>query len=183
MVKAIFLDRDGTINELNSQGFVHQPDNFRFLPGALEGLKEFSKMGYKLIIVTNQSGIGHGFYTEEDMHSVHEKMVQLLSEEGIEIHDINYCPHKRGEGCSCRKPRPGMIATAIEKHGIDISRSFMVGDNTKDIKVGENAGLKTIGLNTGYGLKDGNITVKPDFMASSLLEAAEIVRKVENGSS
>ena len=134
MKKAVFLDRDGTINV--DYGYVYQYEKFEFIEGVLETLKKLQKMGYALIIVTNQSGIARGYYTEEDMHLLHKKMCEDLEKEGIQITDIYYCPHLTG--CTCRKPQLELFYRATKEHDIDLSHSIAVGDKMRDLSLCEN---------------------------------------------
>ena len=137
--RAIFLDRDGVINE--DLGYVHRIEDFRFLPGVFEALRRLQKMGYALVVVTNQSGIGRGFYGEEEFMRLSGWMRERLQEEGIELLDILHCPHHPDAGCECRKPEPGMILEAARRHGIDLGRSWMVGDRPSDIEAARRAGV------------------------------------------
>lgn len=129
MNKAVFLDRDGTINV--DYGYVYQYEKFEYIDGVKETLRTLQDMGYKLIIITNQSGIARGYYTEEDMKALHEKMCADLENEGIHIEDIYYCPHL--SGCSCRKPKTSLFYRAAREHKIDFARSIAVGDKIRDL--------------------------------------------------
>ncbi|RME54273.1 D-glycero-beta-D-manno-heptose 1,7-bisphosphate 7-phosphatase [Candidatus Woesearchaeota archaeon] len=173
MAKAIFLDRDGVINK--EVQFVARPEEFHLLPNTIEALKLLNKTDYKLIIITNQSGMGYGYYTEENYNAVTDKMLKLFAEEGIRIDDIFYCPHRYEEECNCRKPNTGMLKKAKAKYDIDFSQSWLIGDKTSDIKAGENIGAKTILVLTGAGGKDSRYDIKPDYVAADLLEAAYFI--------
>jgi len=182
MYKAVFLDRDGTINVDN--GYVHKIEDFRFIEGSIAGIRMLQEMGYKLIITTSQSGIGRGLYTEEDVKSVHAHMISELVREGITIDDIYFCPHHSEEGigkykidCKCRKPKTGMIDEAVAEHDIDVRQSYVIGDKTADIAMGQNAGCKTVLVRTGKGGKDGKYDATPDIVAENLLEAAKMIRE------
>ena len=140
--KAVFLDRDGTINVYKS--YAWKIEDFLWIPEAKEGLRILSKTDYKIIIVTNQSGVGRGYYTKEDVERLHEWLKKECETLGIRIDGIYYCPHHPDEGCHCRKPKPGMIHQAAEELNIDLKKSWMIGDNPKDIAAGHAAGLKTI---------------------------------------
>ena len=139
MQKAIFLDRDGVINV--DRGYVHTIEDFEFIPGLFEALRHFQRLGYKLIIVTNQSGIGRGYYSEEDFLRLSKWMREQLLKEGIEIADIFYCPHHPDSDCLCRKPKSGMLEEAIKKHRVDPSQSWMIGDKPSDIEAARSAGI------------------------------------------
>ncbi len=146
MTKAIFLDRDGVINE--DFGYVHKIENFHFIPGVFEALRHFKSLGYKLILVTNQSGIGRGYYSEEDFKKLTQWMQKRLEKEGVRLDAIYYCPHHPDTGCDCRKPQPGMIVRAIEEQDIDAVSSWMIGDKPSDIEAAKRAGIAhTILLN------------------------------------
>ena len=146
MTKAIFLDRDGTINK--DIGYLWDPDDFAFLPGAVEAIKIFHDLGYKVIVVTNQSGVARGFYGEEDVRRLHDHMDKLLALEGAFVDAYYYCPH-HPEGvveaykkvCGCRKPAPGMIKQAEKEFGLDLSQSICVGDKDADVLAGMNGGV------------------------------------------
>lgn len=140
--KVIFLDRDGTINK--DDGYISSPDDFHFLPNAIEALKLMKQTGFLLIIITNQSGIGRNYYTEEDYHKVTDKMITTLKANNLVIDDCFYCPHSPESNCDCRKPGTGMIEQAIEKWNVDISKSFFIGDKLTDIQAGNACNLETI---------------------------------------
>lgn len=138
---AVFLDRDGVLNE--KVHFLHEPEKLKILPGVIEGLKKIQGK-FKLVIVTNQQGIGLGYYTKEDLFKVNSKMLGIFSEHGIVIDKIYFCPHSLSEGCTCRKPGIGMFLRAKEELNIDMPCSFMIGDQSTDILAGKEAGVKTI---------------------------------------
>ncbi|MFD2043598.1 D-glycero-alpha-D-manno-heptose-1,7-bisphosphate 7-phosphatase [Ornithinibacillus salinisoli] len=142
----IFLDRDGVINEVLSHRvkFVNKPKDFFLLDGVGESVKRFNDAGYHVFVVTNQGGIGLGYMKEAALHDIHKKMEEDLAEYGAKIDDISYCPHKPHVGCACRKPEPQMIVKLAEKHGIDLAKSYMVGDREPDIVAGKQAGTKTV---------------------------------------
>ncbi len=142
-VKAVFLDRDGTIN-INEPEYVHRKDDFKFVPGAIEALKKLSQTDYKIIITTNQSGIGRGYFTEKDLKLLHQWMLEKFKKEKIRIDKIYYCPHHPKDNCFCRKPKPGMIEKAVKDFGINLSKSWIVGDDKRDIAMGKEVNLRTI---------------------------------------
>ena len=156
MNKGIFLDRDGTINI--EKDYLHRIEDFEFEDGALEALKIFQDLGYKIIVVTNQSGIARGYYSEEDLSLLNDYMIKEAKKEGIEISAVYYCPHHEEKGvgqykikCECRKPNPGMLLKGIEEFKIDPSQSYMVGDRKSDLEAGDRSGIKSILVKTGYG--------------------------------
>lgn len=138
--KAIFLDRDGTLIE--DRGYLADPEGVVLLSGAGDALRLLQDAGYLLIVVTNQSGIGRGYFTLEAMHTVNARMNELLAEHGVTIDDIRYCPHGPDDGCACRKPLPGMLCDAAEAHGIDLAQSAMIGDQPRDAAAGVAAGCE-----------------------------------------
>ncbi|OMH40121.1 D-glycero-alpha-D-manno-heptose-1,7-bisphosphate 7-phosphatase [Desulfurobacterium indicum] len=140
MQRAIFLDRDNTLIE--DDGYIHEPEKVKLLPGVGEGLKLLKDAGFLLIVISNQSGIGRGYFKEEDFHAVNKKLNQLLKHYNVQIDDFFFCPHKPDEGCSCRKPEIGLFLRAAEKWNINLKESFMVGDKISDIEAGNRAGCK-----------------------------------------
>lgn len=157
--KAIFLDRDGTINI--DKNYMYKVEDFEFVKGAVEGLKILYDMGYKLIVVTNQAGIARGYYTEEDLKKLNSYMEEKLLEKGIKIEKSYFCPHHFEHGigkykidCECRKPKPGMILEGIKEFCIDKEKSFMVGDKMSDAKAGINAGVTPIIVASGKEITD-----------------------------
>ncbi|MFW9936249.1 MAG: D-glycero-beta-D-manno-heptose 1,7-bisphosphate 7-phosphatase [Candidatus Thorarchaeota archaeon] len=172
---AIFLDRDGVINkEVN---YLSNPDDFEFIPGSIEALKILKELNFLLIIITNQAGIARGFFTEESLKKIHDKMNKILQENSIKLDEIFICPHHPDftGPCDCRKPSPGMIFKAKEKYNIDLRKSFMVGDTLKDVKTGIAANCKTVLVQTGYGQEEviKISDFKPDFIFNNLLEFAK----------
>lgn len=173
--QAIFIDRDGVINKEIS--YLHEPEKFEFLPNVLEGMKKMQGMGFKIVVVTNQAGIGLGYFTKEDFYKVNRVMLKGVSKAGIMIDKIYFCPHGINDDCDCRKPKPGMLLRGKQELNLDMKNSYMIGDMTSDIKAGENAGTKTILVKTGYGGKDGGDAIKSDYVAEDLLDAAEFILK------
>jgi D-glycero-D-manno-heptose 1,7-bisphosphate phosphatase len=138
--KAFFLDRDGVINV--DHGYVFRMEDFEFMDGIFPVLRELLSRGYKLIVVTNQSGIGRGYYTEEDFRRLTAWMTEQLASEGIELAGIYSCPHSPESDCGCRKPAPGMFLQAIRELGIDPGRSWMIGDKPSDMAAAFAAGIR-----------------------------------------
>ena len=176
--RAIFLDRDGVINkEVN---YLSTPDDFEFIEGSIDALILLKQKGFLLIVITNQAGIARGYFTEEDLTQIHEKMIRILEQHDINLDGIYYCPHHpefTGE-CTCRKPKIGMFLKAKEKYDIDLKSSYMVGDTLNDIKAGYNAKCKTVLVLTGYGEEEKSkiITLKPDYIYNNLLEFAKNIK-------
>ncbi|MCH8127034.1 HAD-IIIA family hydrolase [candidate division KSB1 bacterium] len=174
---AVFLDRDGTINV--DDEYLHEPEKLQLLPNALPGLKNLQNMGFKLVIITTQAGIGLGYFTKEDFYKVNRMMFGLLKEENILIDKIYFCPHSITENCGCRKPGTKLIDRAIEDLNINTVNSYMIGDKTCDILAGKNAGLCTILVETGNAGKDGEFDIDPDFIAIDLLAASKWILERE----
>jgi D-glycero-D-manno-heptose 1,7-bisphosphate phosphatase len=176
MTKAVFLDRDGTLNK--DQGYVHKTEDFELLPGVIEGLKILQD-DFIFIIISNQSGIGRGYYTEEDFFAFNNLLVETLAKEGIKIQSTYFCPHLKEEKCDCRKPNTKYIDLSVIKYNINKAESWMIGDHPSDIILGNNAGIKTVFLLTGHGsehtedLKKKNIN--PTFIAEDFLSAAKFI--------
>lgn len=143
MKKAVFLDRDGTINE--EVNYLHECDKMKFIPGAVEALKLLKEKGYLLIVVTNQSGVGRGYFPVEDVDRVHDYMNELLRASGAEIDGFYYCPHVEEDRCSCRKPMTGLYRKAQTDFDIDMEQSYMVGDKITDILAAKELGCR-VGL-------------------------------------
>ncbi|WP_426446770.1 D-glycero-alpha-D-manno-heptose-1,7-bisphosphate 7-phosphatase [Paenibacillus sp. S-38] len=175
MTKAVFLDRDGVLNEVKTKRvrFVNRPLDLHLLPGSAEGLRILRTQGYALYLVTNQGGIGLGFMKETSLIEVHIRLLKLLQAEGAALDDIAYCPHRPKAGCACRKPKPGMLLRLAEKHGIDLASSWTIGDMETDVAAGAAAGTRTIRIG-----KAGEET-KADALAPSLLEAARQIAAAE----
>lgn len=151
MNKALFLDRDGVINV--DKGYVHKIEDFEFIDGIFEVLKYFQEKGYLLIVVTNQAGIGRGYYTEEEFHILNNWMLEEFRKKGINITKVYYCPYHPVHGIGkykkdafCRKPNPGMILKAKKEFNINLTESILVGDKFTDILSGKNAGLNKLVL-------------------------------------
>lgn len=142
-VKAVFLDRDGVIN-INNPEYVHKIEDFKFAPGVIPALQKLSQSDYKIIIATNQSGIGRGYFTENDLGKLHQWMLDEFKKEKIRIDKIYHCPHSPNDNCSCRKPKTGMLEKAVQDFGVNLSKSWVIGDSERDVQMGKEANLKTI---------------------------------------
>ncbi len=178
MNAAVFLDRDGTINE--EMGYINHIDRFMLLPGAAEAIRRINESGIKAVVVTNQSGAARGYFPLELIDQVHNKLHQLLKAEGAFLDGIYTCVHapsRKGEvgACDCRKPKIGLMLQAAHELQIDPGRSYVVGDRLKDIVMARNARAKAILVLTGYGKGELEFLaaskVQPDFIAVSLAEA------------
>ena len=175
--KAIFLDRDGTLNK--DSGYVHKIEDFELLPGVIEGLKLLQDE-FIFIIITNQSGIGRGYYTVQDFHAFNNLLLTTLSKEGIEIKATYFCPHLKEEDCDCRKPKTKYINTAVSEFNINLQLSWMIGDHPSDINLGTNAGSNTIFLLTGHGMEHyqelEEKKFNPTIVAEDFLTAAKKIK-------
>lgn len=149
--KAVFLDRDGTLNV--EKEYVHRIEDWEWIPGAIDALVALKKAGFLVIVVTNQAGIARGYYTDAEVNRLHAWINQELKKHGAMIDAFYHCPHHpefSGE-CECRKPRPGMIYQASSDLDVSLSQSWLIGDKASDIQAGLAAGVKPILVSTGYG--------------------------------
>ncbi len=160
-MKAVFLDRDGVINK--DYSYVYQKEKFEFCEGVFESLRYFLSLGYRLFVVTNQSGIGRGYYTQEDFDELTSWMLGELTCRGVCVTKVYHCAHSPEEGCGCRKPETGMFEQAQREFGVDMGSSWMIGDKLSDIRAGVNAGIsKTIFINSST-CKEASYSVKSIF--------------------
>jgi D-glycero-D-manno-heptose 1,7-bisphosphate phosphatase len=188
MNKAVFLDRDGTVNE--EVGYLTDLSRLRLIAGAGAAIKRLNHAGYKVILVTNQSGVARGYFPESLVHEAHERLTNMLREEGAVLDGIYYCPHHPTAGnanytmaCDCRKPGTGLIDTAAMDFDIDINRSFMIGDKWSDVELAQRAGVHAILVMSGFapdepGNKRPDHVLDPDYTASNISEAVDwIIRR------
>lgn len=174
MNKAIFLDRDGTINAgVPKYERVDSVDKVELLPNAIEGLALLSKLGYKYFFITNQAGLAEGIISQSDFDTINNEVLRQIKPSSIEISKTYVCPHGEGSNCDCRKPKPGLLLSAAAEYDIDLAQSWMIGDRLTDIQTGANAGTRTILVKTGA------ITDSPDatYVADDLLDAAQYIYK------
>lgn len=180
--RAIFIDRDGTLNE--DIGYVSTPDELILYPWAAEAVRLVNHSEFRAVVITNQSGIARGMYSEETLGKIHERMIDELAREGARIDAVYYCPHHPEIGdlnyrvrCNCRKPRTGMLDAAASDHNIDLTRSFVIGDKTSDILLADNAGAGAALVMTGYGretLAHPELwRCRPLFVAENVLQAVK----------
>jgi len=175
--RAVFLDRDGTINE--EVGYLRSLGQLAVFPWSAEAIRDLNRAGIKVVVVTNQSGIARGYFDEHFVRQVHRRLQDLLGRKGAFIDAFYYCPHHPTEGippyrkvCSCRKPEAGMLLQAARDLQIDLLRSYMVGDMMKDVQTGQRVGAKGILVETGYGSAEKlNTPPHPDYTAATLLDA------------
>ncbi len=170
---AVFLDRDGTLNF--DPGYLSQARQFRFLPKVRHALRMLSENGLELFVISNQSGIGRGLITREQLDEIHQKMTRELKKSGVALRGIFVCPHSPLDACQCRKPSPKLVLKAVRAHRIDLWNSYFVGDKITDVETGMRAGLQTVLLTGGKSkanAKQAGI-VEPHHIAGNLLEAAK----------
>lgn len=149
------------------------------IPGVGSSLRSLSQLGLGLVIVTNQSGIGRGYFDLERLEQIHQRLVALLEAEGVHLDGLYFCPHLPEKGCHCRKPEPGMLEQAVAEIGLDTKASFVVGDNWVDIELGRRVGATTLLVHTGYGAQiAADPTVKPDYSVGDLAEAALVIQNL-----
>ncbi|AGB41578.1 histidinol-phosphate phosphatase family protein [Halobacteroides halobius DSM 5150] len=168
MNKAVFLDRDGVINNFKKP--VNTPQELELYPWTAKAIKKLNQSGYQVYIVTNQGGIECGYLSAKDLARIHQHLIITLKEDNAIIDDIEYCPHFKTK-CECRKPNPGMILKLANKYNIDLDLSFMVGDRKSDIIAGQKAGCKTIKVGSKYP--------QADFSVENLAAAVDIILKVK----
>jgi len=181
----VFMDRDGTISQ--EVGYINHLSRFQIYPWSAQAIRTLNQKGLKTIVVTNQAGVARGYFTEDLVIQVHEKLRQEMALAGASLDAIYYCPHHPSLGpapyrqeCSCRKPKPGMLYRAAEELDLDLSRSFVIGDRYGDIELAHNAGTHSIFVLSGYGLGEyeyhrQNWKVQPERVAENLLEATQMV--------
>ncbi len=167
--RAIFLDRDGTM--AIDVSYCSRPEDFELFPNTARAIKLLNEHDYKVIVITNQSGVARGYFTEDTLGRIHQKMLKKLAEEGARIDGIYYCPHHPSDNCECRKPKPKMVMQAVSEHDIDLKQSFMVGDKPLDIQLGKNVGCRTVLIPANTGETEV-APGSPDYTASDLLQAA-----------
>ena len=188
MNKAAFLDRDGVINRKAPEGqYVTHWEEVEFLPGVAAAIAMLNKAGFRVIVVSNQRCVAKGLVTTEEVEALHKKICRELADQGAVIDAVYFCPHEAGHGsglesghesgpaCDCRKPAPGMLLTAAKDHRIDLYASWMIGDSAADVAAGKSAGCRTVLI----GGVDNSAAAAPDFVAQSLLDAAQKILEME----
>ncbi len=170
--KAVFIDRDGVINK--EVGYLHKIKDFKFIDGVFDACLYLQNLGYHLIIVTNQSGISRGYYSENDFHVVNNWMLEQFSHQDIKFLDVFFCPHGPESTCNCRKPQPGMFIQANDKHDIDMNNSWMVGDKEADIQAANAAGINnTIIVKSGHTINERNSNAT--YIIDSIAQVKEVI--------
>lgn len=184
MIKAVFVDRDGTLCE--EVGPIDRWEQIQWIPDAVDALREVSRMGYGVVIVSNQAAIGKGLIKYADVQRVNEQLIRFLLDHGVDLKDSVFCPHHPDASalgykiaCDCRKPQPGLILRAASRHEIDISRSLMVGDNLTDVVAGRHAGCLTGLVLTGHGKRFR--TELADFSIDSIKQLPSVIGSYGEG--
>lgn len=174
MAGLVVLDRDGTVIE--ERPYLSDPAQVRLLPNAAAGLRALRDAGLRLALVTNQSGVGRGFFGPGAVASVNARMLSLLAAEGVTVDRIFVCPHRPEERCACRKPGTGMLEVAARAFGATPSQAFVIGDKPCDIEMGRRAGATTLLVRTGWGSEtEGRAEARPHYVATDLLNAARLI--------
>ncbi len=179
MKRAVFIDRDGTINR--EKKYLYLVDEFEFIPGAPEAIRLLNEAGFLVVVVTNQSGVARGYYTEEDVHLLHRHIASQLEMSGARVDCWQICPHHpSGRGsyalpCRCRKPLPGMLLEAARRFDVDLASSIMIGDKLVDMEAGRLAGCRTILVRTGYGADEEADLTAGSEVCDDLLEAVRLL--------
>ena len=179
MNKAVILDRDGTL--IKDGHYIRDPKKIFIYKGVIPALKTLKEKGWKIIVGTNQSGIGRGYFTVDTLKKIHEALDKLFYEKALKIDGIFFCPHHPEENCHCRKPNLGMLLEAAKKHHLDLSACVVIGDKECDILWGKNGGAKTILVLTGKGKKTRRHSrVRPDHISPALPQAVQWILKNES---
>lgn len=173
----VVLDRDGTINV--EKEYLSDPDQLVLLPGAAAGLWAFQEMGLGLVVVTNQAGIGRGYFSLERLGQIHQRLAKILAAEGVRLDGIYFCPHHPQDGCACRKPRPGLLMQAARENHFELSEAFVIGDKLIDVELGRRVGALTFLVRTGYGAQTASQEASIwDYLVDDLLGAAVIIKRL-----
>ncbi len=170
----VLVDRDGTINV--EKHYLHKPEDLELNPGAAEGLRKLAALGLEIAVITNQSGVGRGYFDIAAVEAVHARLVEILAAEGVEIASFHICPHGPNDDCACRKPLPGLAEQVATQHGVDLSKCFVIGDKQADIDLGRGVGAVSILVRTGYGAEhEAKGLAKPDYAVDDLKAAADLI--------
>ncbi len=176
---AILLDRDGVIN-IDGPGYVESWDEFEFCPGALEAIRKLTEAGWEIYVITNQSGVAKGLYSEQRLIDMHWRMMIEIRRAGGRILGVQFCPHTDEDECLCRKPRPGMLLKAAAKWGLDLAQSYFVGDSARDIQAGAGVGCTTFWVQTHYSdertqRQREEMVIVPDYEVKDLADAVDAI--------
>lgn len=178
--KVVILDRDGTV--VVDRNYLSDPADLEFLPGAVDGLRRLYRDGYRLIVITNQSGVGRGMLSLQRLHDIHQRFRTMVAEAGASIDEIYFCPHIPEDNCACRKPRLGLLLRAASELHFDPANAIVIGDKASDIEFGRDAGATTILIASE---QDNTIwrNVTPDFVMADLAGAASVIQRLQSHSS
>jgi D-glycero-D-manno-heptose 1,7-bisphosphate phosphatase len=184
-LQAILLDRDGTIN-VERADYVLEPGQLQLLPGAVQAMARIARWGIPVLVVTNQSGVGRGLLSEEMLLAIHTRLREELAPDGGRIDDFFVCPHHPNAGCSCRKPRPGLLVQAAVRYGLDLSQCLMIGDSATDLQAAQAAGCPALFVQSGLGrsVPGTECTLSawpPNLTAADLAEAVELLECAKAG--
>jgi D,D-heptose 1,7-bisphosphate phosphatase len=174
--KAVFIDRDGTINI--DVHYLDDPNKFEMYPGVGEGLRKLKNNGFKIIVITNQSGIGRGYFTEKQLSNIHKRMKKEFQMFTVTLDGIYYCPHHPDDNCNCRKPNTGLFEQAIHEHNIDVKKSYILGDKILDVGAGKKIGVRTVLIPEPH-IKEEFLSKKneweydPDYIADDFMDAVQ----------
>ena len=173
----VLVDRDGTINEEVAPEYVLEPDQLRLIPGAADALRELRELGLGVVVVTNQSPVGRGWITLQQLDEIHGRLSKLLAADGAGLDGYYACPHHPNDGCECRKPGTALATRAAAEHGFDPAEAFVVGDHRGDVEMGRRLGARTFLVRTGHGPEE-LVGAEPftDHIVEDLAEAAAIIR-------
>ncbi len=171
----VFLDRDGTINK--EVDYLDDPNRLYLIPGAAEAIRLLNDAGMRVIVVSNQAGVGRGYFSTATVEAIHQQLAKQLAIHGARLDAIYYCPHHPSDGCECRKPKTGMLLQASRKYGLDMRRAFIVGDKVSDLDAGRRVGCRTVLVLTGYGEQAretlNNSIFQPDYISPDLSDAVK----------
>ena len=172
-IKTIFLDRAGVINK--ETNYLHKIKNFEFIDGVFQACQYLRNLNYKIIIITNQSGIERGYYTEIDFQTITQWMIEEFNKNNIKILDVFHCPHSPNTNCDCRKPKPGMLLQAKIKHSVDMANSWLIGDKEADIVAANSAGISnTILVKSGHKISKGDSNAK--YILDSIQQSSQVIK-------
>jgi D-glycero-D-manno-heptose 1,7-bisphosphate phosphatase len=175
--RLVLLDRDGTI--IVERHYLSDPCQVELIPGVAEGLRQLSQKGLGLVVITNQSGIGRGFFDKARLILIHQRLCELLAAERVQLDGIYYCPHVPEDECPCRKPQPGLLEQAKEQLNFDPHAAFVIGDKPCDVELGQRVGATTFLIRTGYGAQfAAEACVTPDYIVEDMREAAQVIEQL-----
>jgi D-glycero-D-manno-heptose 1,7-bisphosphate phosphatase len=174
----IILDRDGTI--IVEKVYLSDPEQVELLPRAAEGLRQLQQLGFGLVVVTNQSGVGRGYFDLATLDRIHRRLTDLLAAEDVTLDAILTCPHTPDDDCNCRKPRPGLLLAAAAEMDIDLTKAFVIGDKPCDLELGRRVGATTLLVRTGYGAEhEAGGQLHPDYVVDDLAAAGRLMERIQ----